>query len=317
MLDLTVAIRTYNRANSLSELLKHLHQQVHIEDIRWEVLIVDNNSTDNTAQVVQHHQSNWPFSQPLRYVFEPRQGAAIARSRAFIEANSQWVGFIDDDNLPASDWVYQAHMFNLAHPEIGAYGGQIQLKADSQLPKNFYQIAVYLAIIERGKSEFCYNHRPNNVLPPGTNIVISKPVWLESVPQDIHLLGPSGKNLSSKGEDIELLSHIQKAGWEIWYAPSLRCFHEIPEWRLERNYLLSLAWGVGLGRHHIRMLRLKRIEKYFMPVAYFGNDFRNLVHSIIKNIGSFQKDTVSAFNLILSVSILISPIYSLLTPKPK
>ena len=317
MLVLTVAIRTYNRADALAALLDRLYQQVHIEDIRWEVLVVDNNSSDHTAEVVQNHQSNWPFTQPLRYVFEPTQGAAIARQRAFGEAHGQWVGFIDDDNLPAPDWVYQAHLFSLAHPQIGAYGGQIQLKANSKLPKNFHQIAVYLAIIERGKSEFCYNHRPSNVLPPGTNIVIAKQVWLESVPQDMRLLGPSGKNLSSKGEDIELLSHIQKAGWEIWYAPSLQCSHKIPEWRLERSYLLSLAWGVGLGRHSIRMLRLKKEEKYLMPIAYFFNDLRNLIHSLIKNIGSFQKDTVCAFNLILAVSILISPIHSLFDPRSK
>ncbi|NJN20701.1 MAG: glycosyltransferase family 2 protein [Leptolyngbya sp. RL_3_1] len=317
MLDITVAIRTYNRASSLSQLLSHLSRQIQVEDIRWEVLVIDNNSSDNTAKVVQSHQLKWPFQQPLRYILEPVQGAAMARKRAFKEANSQWVGFIDDDNLPAQDWVYQAHRFALDHPEVGAYGGRIKLQSESNLPENFHQISVYLAIIDRGESEFCYNHRQNNVLPPGTNIVISKKAWIEAVPRNISLLGPSGKNLNSKGEDIEILSHIQKLGIEVWYAPNLQCLHNLPEWRLERAYLLSLAWGVGLGRHHIRMLRLKKTEKYFMPIVYFANDFRHFVHSLIKHVGLFKKDTVSAFHLILSVSILFSPIHSLITSKSK
>lgn len=317
MLDLTVAIRTYNRASHLSKLLERLSNQVQAEDIAWEVIVVDNNSSDNTAEVVEKQQLSWPFKQPLRYHFEPLQGAAIARRRAFQEANGRWVGFLDDDNIPAQDWIYQAYLFNLSHPDVGAYGGKIQVNSEEKLPKNFNKIAVYLAIIDRGTLEFCYNRRKKNVLPPGTNIVISKKAWLEAVPQNIQLLGPTGSNLNGKGEDIELLSYLQKADWEIWYAPSLQCFHEIPTWRLERDYLLSLAWGVGLGRHPIRMLRLNQRERLLMPLLYWLNDLRKFAYAGVKNISCFQKDTAAAFEVILLASILMSPIFNACTSLSK
>ena len=102
VVDLTVAIPTYNGARRLPEVLDRLQlagqeavrvtpdseptpQINHSQTFSWEVLVVDNNSSDDTAQVVQSYQANWPLPYPLRYCFEPQQGAAFARRRAFHE----------------------------------------------------------------------------------------------------------------------------------------------------------------------------------------------------------------------------------------
>ncbi len=66
------------------------------------MIVVDNNSTDITAEIVESYQPNWPQSVPLRYAFAPKQGAAFARQRAVEKAKGEFIGFLDDDNLRAA-----------------------------------------------------------------------------------------------------------------------------------------------------------------------------------------------------------------------
>ncbi|MFY7805244.1 MAG: glycosyltransferase, partial [Limnoraphis robusta] len=67
MLDFTIAIPTYNGAKRLPQVLDKLRSQTDVEQISWEVIVVDNNSTDNTAEIVQQYQQNWLLNVPLRY----------------------------------------------------------------------------------------------------------------------------------------------------------------------------------------------------------------------------------------------------------
>ena len=309
MVDFTVAIRTYNGESLLPRILDKLCCQVNTDRIDWEVIVVDNNSSDGTAKVIAEYQSNWNYSYPLKYYFEPKQGASIARQRAIKEAQGSLIGFLDDDNLPDVDWVFQAYSFGKLHPDVGAYGGQIHGEFETTIPQGFDRIAVYLAIIERGETPFCYNNHKRKVLPPGAGIVISKRAWLETVPDKLFLLGPNKKSLSTKGEDLEILSYIQNAGWEIWYNPGMHIYHHIPAWRMERNYLISLSRNSGLTRHHIRMLRLKPWQRPLAFLAYLGNDFRRLILHWISNFTKLKTDTVAACEMALLLSILISPFY--------
>ncbi|NES77073.1 MULTISPECIES: hormogonium polysaccharide biosynthesis glycosyltransferase HpsE [Okeania] len=308
MIDFTVAIRAYNSAKNLPQILGRLKNQVGIEEIDWEIVIVDNNSTDNTAKIVANYQSNWGEKFPLKYFTETRQGCAFARRKAMEKAQGSLVGFIDDDNLPALDWVAKAYAFGKSHPKVGAYGGQIHGEFEVEPPQNFQKIAVYLAIIERGQKAFCYK-RKKKVLPPGAGTVVSKKAWLESVPENLFLTGTAGKSLALKGEDMEVFAHIQNAGWEIWYNPEMHLHHMISSSRLERNYLLSLARGSGLHRNHIRMIRLKPWQRPLAFFAYLVNDSRKALSYFIKNYNLLKTDIVAACEMTLLLSILVSPFY--------
>jgi glycosyltransferase involved in cell wall biosynthesis len=309
MLDFTVAIRTYNGEKRLPKLLDKLKQQIETDEINWEVIVVDNNSTDHTARVITEYQSQWQRKYPLKYYLEPQQGAAIARKRAIQEAEGALIGFLDDDNSPANDWVIQAYRFSKAYPKAGAYGGQIHAEFESNPPENFKDIAVYLAIIERGDQAFCFDRHKQKVLPPGAGIVISSQAWKETVPDRLFLLGPSGSSLSTKGEDMEFLSYIQNAGWEIWYNPDMHIYHTIPSWRMERDYLLSLAWGSGLTRHHIRTIRLKLWQRPFFFPLYLISDLKKVIVHFIKYHKELKTNIVLAFQMNLLLSILISPLH--------
>ncbi|MEQ9551481.1 MAG: hormogonium polysaccharide biosynthesis glycosyltransferase HpsE [Coleofasciculus sp. G3-WIS-01] len=309
MVDFTVAVRTYNGAKRLPALIDRLRSQVDTDNISWEIVIIDNNSTDNTATLIQDYQSNWSQAYPLHYYFEPKQGASIARKRAIQEAQASLIGFLDDDNLPELNWVVAAYSFGQSHPQAGAYGGQIHGEFEREPPENFSKIAVYFAIIERGKKAFNYNNHKQKVLPPGAGLVIRKQAWLESVPDDLLLSGPQGRSISAKGEDMEILSYLQNAGWEIWYNPDMHIYHTIPAWRIEREYLILLVGSSGLTRHHIRMIRLKSWQRPLAFFAYLANDFRKLITYYLKNYKVLNTDIIVACEMKLLATILISPFY--------
>lgn len=297
MLDLSVVICTYNGEARIGQVLERLRSQLQTNSIDWEILVVDNNSSDNTQQIINTYQAQMP----LRYVFEAEQGLAFARSRAVREAAGRWVAFLDDDTLPAEDWVVQAYQFAQARPNIGAFGGQIHANYEVEPPPNFDQVAVFLAVIERGSKP----HRYDRVLPPGAGLIVQRQVWLDCVPLKTVLVGrTTGAMLAS--EDIEAVMHIQRAGWEIWYCPNLHLYHQIPAWRIERSYLLKLVKGMGLARHQIRMMRWQPWQRPLLLVVYLLNDGRKLIVHQLKHRGS---DLAIACEQQLLVHSLISPFY--------
>lgn len=307
MVDFTVAIPTYNGASRLPQVLERLKAQINTENFSWEIIVVDNNSTDYTGRVVREYKANWSETSPLRYYFEAEQGAAFARQRAIEEARGTFIGFLDDDNLPAPDWVASAYAFGQAHPRVGAYGGQIHGEFEVEPPKDFKKIACFLAIIERGSEPHRYEPH-NKLLPPGAGLVVRKQAWCENVPKRL-FLNHKGKDAGLASEDLEAVLHIQKAGWEIWYNPDMCIYHQIPSWRLEKEYLLKLVRCVGLSRHRIRMLSIKTWQRPFAFPAYLVNDLRKLMIYQLKHLSTTKKDLIAACELELLWSSIASPFF--------
>jgi glycosyltransferase involved in cell wall biosynthesis len=307
MLDFTVAIRTYNAADKLPRLLDHILAQTNTETIRWEVLIVDNNSTDDTATLVQNYQSNWIANCELRYVLESQQGAAIARRRAIEEAQGTWICFLDDDNLPAPNWVAAAYAFSQAHPKAGAYGSRILPEYEVEPPQNFRHIAHYMPTMER-KESFQYDSYRRGI-PVGAGLVICRQVWLDQVSPHQIIQGPVGKGFALKGEETEGLWQIKQAGWEIWYNPDMTITHCIPKWRLERQYLLNFFRVIGLSQHRFRMLRFEAWQRPFMFPILLLNDLRKIATHFFKSRARLATDIVAACEMEFFVGRLFSPFY--------
>ncbi|HEY9852797.1 MAG TPA: hormogonium polysaccharide biosynthesis glycosyltransferase HpsE [Leptolyngbyaceae cyanobacterium] len=307
MVDFTVAIPTYNGAARLAAVLRRLQKQVNTEGFSWEIIVVDNNSQDNTAKLVREYQEIWSSAYPLKYVCELNQGAAFARNRAVKEARGKFVGFLDDDNLPESDWVETAYEFGKAHPKAGAYGSQVKGKFEVEPPPNFAKIAGFFGITNRENTPHRYEPR-QKMLPAGAGLVVRKQAWLENVPNRL-VLNHKGKEEGLASEDLEALLYIQKAGWEIWYNPQMLIYHEIPSWRLSKDYLKSVGRCVGLSRHHLRMVRLKDWQKPLLIPVYFLNDLRRLIIYWLKNHRAVKKDAIAACELELLRCSLISPLF--------
>lgn len=306
-IDFTVAIPTYNGAKRLPELLELLGNQVNTQNLTWEIIVVDNNSHDQTAKIVQAYQQNWSHSYPLKYCFEPQQGAAYARKRAIQEAKSELIGFLDDDNYPKLDWVVSAYNFAKEHPQAGAYGSQIHPDWEIEPPENFHRIAAFLAITERGNLPLKYEPA-KKLLPPSAGLVVRRQAWLDSVPNNPILTGRVAGNMLTS-EDLEMLSYIQKTGWEIWYNPQMELYHKIPASRLKKEYLIPFFRGIGLSRYVTRMITIKPWIKPFVLLVYMLNDTRKILLHLLKYQWKIKTDLVAACEMQLFVSSLISPFY--------
>jgi glycosyltransferase involved in cell wall biosynthesis len=305
-LDFSVVICTYNGEHRLPDVLKGLMWQLRSQPLAWEVIVVDNNSTDGTAAVVESFRHQWPQGIPLRYAFEPQQGAGFARQHAIQIARSPLIGFLDDDNIPSMLWVPKAHQFAQLHPQAGTYGSRLHGEFEATPPPHFERIAALLALTERGSQPLIY-HPKHKVLPPGAGLVVRRQAWQETVPETLSLAGKIGARAA--GEDLEVVLYMQRQGWEVWYNPAMRVSHKIPAFRLQRDYLLRLCRGIGLSRHRTRMLSFPAWQRPFVTPLYMLNDGRKIVRHLLKYRQAAITDTVAACELTLYGYSLASPFY--------
>ncbi|MEA5516415.1 hormogonium polysaccharide biosynthesis glycosyltransferase HpsE [Nodularia sp. UHCC 0506] len=307
-LDISVAIPTYNGATRLPKFLDALFNQVDIEQLNWEIIIVDNNSSDNTSEVISNYQKIFSAKCSLKYFMEPQQGAAYARLRAVREARGDLIAFLDDDNLPAPDWLSSAYNFGLEYPKAGVWSGQIHGAFEVKPPENFAKIHAFLAIREDGEQPHLFE--PDKLrLPPGAALVVRKKAWSDNVPQKPKL---SGKlpGILVQGDDYEPLLHIHYAGWEIWYNPTMHTYHQIPHWRLEKDYLLKLARGCGLCVFQLRLINAKNWEKPIIFIRTVLGNLRRILKHFIKHNNHLNDDIILLFEMEFYLGSLLSPFYS-------
>lgn len=128
---ITVAICTWNRADLLDQTLLAMRKLRIPMGVDWEVLVVDNNCTDHTADVIARHE----HSLPLRYVLEKQQGTSHARNRAVAEAHGEFLIFTDDDVHVAEDWIEAYLRAAKAHPTASFFGGTVLPMYECEPPK--------------------------------------------------------------------------------------------------------------------------------------------------------------------------------------
>ncbi|WP_416670423.1 hormogonium polysaccharide biosynthesis glycosyltransferase HpsE [Egbenema bharatensis] len=302
-IDFTVAIPTYNGAKTLPLVLERLKAQVNTESIAWEVIVVDNNSSDQTAEVVHCFQKHWLPDTPLNYCLEPRQGSAYARQRAVKEARGNLVGFLDDDNLPAADWVAAACQFGAAHPEVGSYGGQILGQYEVEPPAGFDKVKKYLVI--RKYANEVKPFEPERLrLPPGAGLVVRRQAWLDCMPDRF-------TRAHRGGHDYEISLHLYRHGWKVWYNPAQKIDHLIPAWRMERNYLVRIARTYGLCTCEIRLILAQPWQRPFLLIKSFLGSIRRLLGHLIRYGDRVYKELDLACELAFFWGGVMSPFYYL------
>lgn len=309
MLDITIAIPAYNSAESLPFVLDQLQLQKSVEKLNWEIIVIDNNSTDETLQVVQEYQIKLNNIVNVEYFFEAQQGAAYARMRAIQEAKGELVGFLDDDNIPDLNWVSQAVQFSKNYPKAGAYGSQIRAEFEGEPPKNIEKIIGCFAIRERGDSPNLYQPKVMS-LPPSAGLVVRKKVWQESFTHSPTFVGRIGNSMVT-GEDLEVLIYIHQAGWEIWYNPAMKIVHKIPKQRLSNEYLLSLVKGSYLAIFPLKMLITEDWKKPFLLCkTILGNLYRAGKHWLTYR-KEFKNDIILECELQIYLTRVSSVLYYL------
>ncbi|QDT34641.1 glycosyltransferase [Thalassoglobus polymorphus] len=239
-MNLSVIICTWNRAELLDRTLTSMHE-LHIPDgISWELIVVNNNCTDNTDEVIQRHASKLPI---LR-ILEETPGQSHARNAALQAATGELLIWTDDDVVVAPDWIAQYLKAVRDWPEAAYFGGTVDPIYESPPPTwmepHLKDLGAMLAIHQYGNhvSKF-----PEHDIPRGVNMALPKKI-LEEFEFDTRLGNSENSNL--RGEDADLLRRLQSAGhYGVWVGPA-RVQHWVPTERLTKEYIQT--WYRGGGR---------------------------------------------------------------------
>lgn len=239
-MSITLCICTYNRGPLIADTLATLASQ----DTQGvaEIVVIDNNSTDDTAGVVDRFISQSP-SVPARRVFEQRQGLTQARSRAFRETRSEYFAFIDDDVLLDPAWTRTVLARFSASTRIGVVGGVIEPKWESGPTPLANRRQDLLARQHLGDKPLELTS-PRAGLAGAAMALRTHAVAASGWPDNAVLTDRVGDKTSSAG-DYELVARIRMGGYEAWYDPGARCQHRIDGNRQTREYLFRLAEGIA------------------------------------------------------------------------
>lgn len=255
----TVIVCTYNRASSLERMLASLRASVVSPDLLWEVIVVDNNSRDDTRGVVERAARGFPC--PVRYLFEGRQGKSHALNLAISKAGGEYLLFTDDDVLVDPGWV-QAVVDGFAAHDCMGIGGRIEAVWNRERPRWYSNTGphrLFGAIVE---FDFGDEIRPVPSPPFGANMAFRREAFTRYgfFRTD---LGAAGKT-RVLGEDTDLARRVMQRGERVLYLPTALILHPVEEERVRKRYFIR--WYFNYGVCAVRVAP----EMAVTGVAYFG-----------------------------------------------
>jgi glycosyltransferase involved in cell wall biosynthesis len=246
-MKISVILCTYNRSSLLPSALESVAASMMPASAEWEVLVVDNNSTDQTKLVFEHAAARHP--RRFRYLFEPRPGKSHALNSGIQAASGDVLAFMDDDVTVEPAWLR-----NLTAPlevdQWAGVGGRIFLEKDFLPPRwlalrGRYGMGGILAQFDPG-DHACELKEP----PYGTSMAFRKAIFEKHGGFRTDLGPRPGSEIRS--EDTEFGRRVMKAGERLWFEPSAIVYHAVPPSRRERQYFLN--WWFDHGRSAIREL---------------------------------------------------------------
>lgn len=237
-LVISIAICTHNRANILKLTLQYIidYWQEGIE-----LLLIDNASTDNTKEVFE----NINFKN-ARYIYEPKIGLSIARNRAIIEAQSNWIFFLDDDAKILLDTISKAIEFTNKYSDYGMIGGVYTPWYLEEKPK---WIANDFGTNLPNFEEFRQSKSVNDVLPSGGimlyNIKIMSKIGFFS-----DRFGMNGKNIGY-GEETDIAIKAINQNIKVGIDPNWRIEHLVASYKFKLSWQLSAIIEHGIADEKI------------------------------------------------------------------
>ncbi len=232
---LSVVVVCYNGAVRLPQTLAHLGAQEVPRDVQWEVIFVDNASTDSTADVARRL---WPpdHPTPLQVRQEPARGKSNAILRGINEARYDLIVIVDDDNWLAPDYLATAVQIMDAHPEVGACGGRGEAVCESEPPAWFWKYQTDYACGQRRDQE-TGGYTEGEL--SGAGFVLRREAWRQLVSHGFRPLLSTGRGgMTFLGaEDVELNLALRLASWRLWFDPRLNFRHWMPATRLQWSSL--------------------------------------------------------------------------------
>lgn len=237
----SVIVPTNNGARTIRATIEALLGQA--VDVHYEIIVVDNKSTDATRDIVQSYPG-------VRYIFEQEQGVSAARNAGIAASHGEVAAFTDDDCIPEPGWLSGLQQAYQLHPDAWCVGGKILLdpSANPVLLSGDCDMRGLLAHVDEGDGiELLSFPR----IAPSANLAVRREIFSR--------IGMFNRDLDCSGlmlEDVEFCRRVHRAGGVIYYTGRAVVNHIIRAGRLTKRYLRTLSLRCGRKEVH-PMLRAK------------------------------------------------------------
>ena len=261
---ISVIICTYNRERYIYNVLKSLALGT-LEHSAYEIILVDNNCTDNTRKEVDHFCNVFP-QVSLRYFVETNQGLSHARNRGIKESKGDLLVYVDDDATVNPEYLKTYADWFESHPETDAAGGPIIPHYETGSEPKW--MTYFIKRLLTGYLYFGDKAKPF----PGDNYRsrVFEKVGLYNVE-----LGRNGDSLGG-GEEKDIFDKMKREGMQFVYLPDAILYHSIPGYKLEADYFNRLTTGIGqserartlrIGKSSYRKRLLSELKKWCATIV--------------------------------------------------
>ncbi len=285
IIHITLLVCTYNRSHDLREMLETAMAQETDGAFTYEVLVVDNNSTDDTRPVVEEFLARG--HQNLRYVFESRQGKSYALNTGLSMLRGDIFTICDDDFLLPKDWLKNIFEAFSAHPEVSFVSGKVLPAWEGEepswlTPEHWSAIAV----TDYGENEF-YADQDNQICLLACSFRISDVMAVGGYNPKLGVT----KNQIGSTEDLEILMRLWKSGRKGIYLPHIWFQHKVSSDRYTKKY--HRRWHTGHGAFYATM-RDEDLEKassrlFDVPAHMYRQAAKDVLHWLKHSLRGIEK----------------------------
>lgn len=285
----SVIVCCYNSALKLPQTIGHLANQVVPSEIFWEIILVDNASTDNTAAAAVAEWAKYDVRKvSFKVAYQPKAGLSYAREMGINESKYDILIFCDDDNLLCNTYIHDSYDILSSNQELGAVGG---------FGKSFYELPTWLKDFEEyyalGPQGVNGDITSSRGCLYGAGLVIKRNCLTLLIDKQFKSLTTDRKgNSLSSGGDTELTFAIRILGYKLFYDSRLQFVHVIDRNRFSFRYFNRLMFNIGyswavLMPYHIHLNKIKK--------HYPRPDLKDVFYSFIALIRSLAGMLIQAF----------------------
>lgn len=295
---LSIIICTFNRSQLLKKCITSLISQETNQDRRHELIVVDNNSTDDTSKVVMQFSRNHKH---IFYIHEKKQGLSYARNRGAEIARGEYLAYLDDDSIAPTGYLNSLfRVLDEYHPDI--MGGPIFPYYDSTKPRWFkdkFEIRKFAD--HSGFSSTCR--------VSGGNFIIRRELLFQLGCFDINL-GMRGNQIGL-GEERALLEEYRRRipieHQRVYYSLECTILHYVPQYKMRRSYMMKRYYQVGRVAARIKN---KDPSSFFKRMFIFFPNLSSMVCENIKKDGILKADY---FSVLIEGSLRIGTMIELIS----
>jgi glucosyl-dolichyl phosphate glucuronosyltransferase len=280
---ISAVICSYNRARFIINAVESIFTQ-EFDKALYEVIVVDNNSTDNTIALLQEYKSTYP-DRNFSFYIEKNQGVAHTRTRCAQEAKGAIVAFLDDDSTAQPGWLSGIVSFFDEHPNTYSTGGKIIPKFLTPIPDWYSKY--FFGLVGNFDQGPKVKQMTGVRYPCGANMAFRKEVFTE--------IGYFNTDLGRKGtgllatEEKDIYLRILARGRDVFYLPHVAVLHCVEANKFDKNYVRRHSMGIGGGERLLLKGNNKALAmKFFEYVAKWG-------YAVVYGIGFLIRGQWSKF----------------------